>query len=73
MAGKGNNGGEIMPKLKWEELNDVIHRTKGHLTKLAAIELKLREIKKDILTDLDKLHTIVLSQLEDNDGESTGN
>ena len=51
-----------MPKINWKELDILIHDTKNDLMKLYKIEIMCRNLKKDILTHLDKLHDIVLKQ-----------
>lgn len=52
-----------MPKVTWEELNDIIHRTKNAVTKISKVELEARKVKREILSELDELHKIVLKQV----------
>ena len=52
-----------MPKIDWNELDVLIHDTKNDLMKLHKIELLCKNLKKDILTHLDKLHEVVLKQV----------
>jgi len=59
-----------MPKIKWSDLNDAIHNIKGTLTKITGIEQTCKKIKKEALVELDKLHKVVLEQVNNHKGGS---
>ena len=70
-----------MPKVKWNELNEIIHAVKNNLCKTTKNELLCKEIKmtaeevirtckrekKESLRELNKLHKIVLKQVNGNE------
>lgn len=69
-----------MPKVSWDEINDLIHSTKNTLTKVVGVELRCRNVKKEItkiessckgikekaLGEIDKIHKIILKQVNNN-------
>lgn len=42
-----------MPKVSWDELNDVIHSIKQTLTKIVGIELMCKKIKVDAIQKME--------------------
>ena len=56
-----------MPKVQWDELNELVHDVKNTLCQVTKAELVLKKVKKDALRELDKLHDIILKQV--NGGE----
>ena len=51
-----------MPKLFWEELEDIQHEIKGTLAKTAGIEKLCQKIRKEVVGELDRLNAIILRQ-----------
>ena len=54
-----------MPDVKWEEINDVIHKCKNTLTFISGAEMMCKKARLSIGEELDKLNEIILNQVED--------
>ena len=52
-----------MPEIDWEEINTLIHQTKGTLTKIAKAELWLKAIKREASKHLNEIEDIILKQV----------
>lgn len=44
-----------MPKVSWDELNEVMHSIKGTLTKMVGVELMCKKIKVDAIQKMDEV------------------
>jgi len=51
-----------MPKLFWEEIDEIQHEIKGTLTKVAKIEKICKDIRSEVKKELEKLNEIILRQ-----------
>ena len=54
-----------MPEIDWDEINTIIHKTKGTLTKIAKSELWLKAIKREASEQLNQLEKVILKQVRD--------
>jgi len=56
-----------MPKVSWKQLNNIVHNIKNTLCQVDGVERdvcrRCKKLKKDLLTDLDKVHAIILEQV----------
>ena len=49
-------------KLFWKEVYEIQHEIKGTLAKTAGIEKLCKNIRKEVVAELDKLNEIILRQ-----------
>ena len=54
-----------MPDVKWEEINDIIHKCKSTLTIASGIEMMCKKMRLTLSEELDKINEIILNQAED--------
>ena len=52
-----------MPEVSWDDFNDVIHRIKGNLSRIALVEVTCKKIRQDMVEEIDKLHVIILKHV----------
>lgn len=53
-----------MPKVTWDEINQLIHEAKDELTIVAGIEVNARKLRTRLAETLDKINKIILEQTE---------
>ena len=61
--------GTTLISMKWSELNDLIHKMKGHLELTHKIELTSQRLRHAILEELNEINKIIENQLEENENE----
>ena len=52
--------GAIVPKITWEEIDEILHGLKGDLTTLSGIEVKCRKMRQHMANEIEKIQDIIL-------------
>ena len=49
-----------MPKITWEEIDEILHGLKEDLTTLSGIEVKCRKMRQHMANEIEKIQDIIL-------------